>query len=254
MKKLEQRKPIPKTTLSIVIPALNEEKNIEAAIRKSIRLSEKRFENYEIIAINDGSMDKTGEIIERMKKENKHIVAVHHESPWGLGGTYRDGLSKAKYKYFSLLAGDNEELEEPLKTLYDNVSIGDADVVLSYTVNSNVRALDRQIISKLFTIGMNLLFCLNVPYYSGANIIKTKLLQSLPMRTAGFAYMPSIVVRVAKMGCVFRKVPMMIQKSGKSNIYKWKNVWSIIKEIITLFIEVNITKRSKFSKKPTMLN
>jgi glycosyltransferase involved in cell wall biosynthesis len=237
-----------KPTISVLVPALNEEKNIEAAIRKALRLVAGGFSAYEIIAINDGSTDGTGQIMEQLAKENKSIKVTHHDKPWGLGGTYRDGLSKAKYEYFTLVAGDNEELEDAQQELYKHV--GEADMIVSYTINSNVRGIDRQILSNSFTLGMNLLFWLNMKYYTGANILRTDLIRSTPMYTDGFAYMPSLLTRLVKRGYSYKEVPNRIQPSGKTSIYKWKNVWSVIREIIRLFIEVNIADRGKYSKKP----
>ncbi len=71
-------------SLSILVPACNEEDNIEPALRS---LLEQGYPNLEILAINDRSEDKTGEIIDRLSSEYKHLKAIHiRELPEGWVG------------------------------------------------------------------------------------------------------------------------------------------------------------------------
>ena len=243
---------VKKPTISVVIPALNEEKNIAAAIAKAARLVRERVSAYEIIAINDGSTDNTGRIIDAMSKEDGRIVSVHHEKPWGFGGTYCDGLSKARFDYFALVAGDNEELEEEQHKLYNN--IGAADLILSYTTNQEVRSLDRRFISKSFVNFMNFAYGLNLRYYNGGGIIRTELLRNLKMHTFGFAYMSSNLVRLVKSGYSYREVGIKLAPTKKTSAYKLKNIISVAKEIVRLYIEVNVMDRRGYNKTIRCLN
>lgn len=241
-----------RTTISVIIPALNEEKRVEAAIRKAIRLVKDRFSKYEIIAINDGSTDKTGEIIERMSKGNKNIITLHHEKPFGLGYTYKDGLRKARYEYYALVAGDNEEEESTQRLLFNN--IGKADIILAYPMNPTIRSPDRRFISNSFTLMMNLLFCLDIPYYTGGNIIRTRLIRNLPIYTNGFGYMPSIIVRLVKSGYTYKPVGISLKRGhNQTKLYRLENMWSVVKEIIRLFMEVRFIDRTKYGKRPQPL-
>ena len=243
-----------KPTISIIVPALNEEENIEAAVRKAIRLAEGKFRAYEIIIINDGSTDKTGEIIEHLRKEIKNIIIIHHRKPMGLGYSFKDGVAKAKYEYCALVAGDNEEEEESQQLIFDNVAkVANVDIFLVYPTNAEIRPLIRQFISKSFTLVMNLLFRLDLPYYSGGNIIRTKLLQNTPIYTSGFAYMPSLLVRLIKSGCSYKIVKSTLRKSEKTTLFNLKNILSVFQEVSRLFIEVNITDRSKYLKQEKLV-
>ncbi len=236
-----------KPTISIVVPALNEEKNIEGAILKAIRLCQGRVSAYEIIAINDGSTDKTGQIISGMAKENRNIIELHHSKPWGFGGTYNDGLNKAKYEYFSLIPGDNEEIEAQQDYLYSH--LGKAELIISYTTNMEVRPRDRELISKAFTLYNNLVYGLDLQYYNGSNIIKTKLLKNLKMHTYGFAYSASNVVRLVKSGHSFIEVGVKIKApTNSTKAYKAGNIISVAKEVVRLFCEVNLLDSQLYNK------
>jgi glycosyltransferase involved in cell wall biosynthesis len=60
--------------LSIIIPAYNAEKTIEAALRSILR---QNMEDVEVIVVNDGSTDSTPEIVNRISAENSSPTPIH---------------------------------------------------------------------------------------------------------------------------------------------------------------------------------
>ena len=88
--------------VSIMVPCYNEGDNLDEAIPYLLQL---RYPNYELIFINDGSKDNTGEIIERWAKENKRIVALHQENQ-GKASALNHGLLVAKGEYVACIDGD----------------------------------------------------------------------------------------------------------------------------------------------------
>ena len=68
--------------VSVLIPARNEEKNIEACVVSFLRQS---YQNYEIIVLDDNSEDATGQILERLQKENPSILRIIKGKPLKTG-------------------------------------------------------------------------------------------------------------------------------------------------------------------------
>ena len=66
--------------ISVIIPALNEEKNIQDAIYNALQSLEDREINGEIIVVNDGSTDKTGELVEEIMKKISELECLHMRS------------------------------------------------------------------------------------------------------------------------------------------------------------------------------
>ena len=60
-------------SISVLVPALNEAGNIEGAIRDIVSAAEEVFDDYEVLIVNDGSTDNTGEEAEGLARENSKI-------------------------------------------------------------------------------------------------------------------------------------------------------------------------------------
>ena len=88
--------------VSIMIPCYNEADNLDDAIPHLLKLT---YPKYELIFINDGSKDNTGEIIDRWAKQDSRIVAIHQENS-GKASALNHGLLIAKGKYVGCIDGD----------------------------------------------------------------------------------------------------------------------------------------------------
>lgn len=101
------------SSVSVVFPAYNEELNIENTVLKAIEVFSKYFEDVEVIPVNDGSSDKTGEIIDRLQKEHKEVNPIHHPQNKGYGGAVKSGLFGGKNDYIFFSDSDGQfDLEE----------------------------------------------------------------------------------------------------------------------------------------------
>ncbi len=96
-------------TLSVFFPAYYDEKNIGKVVNKAIEvLEELKLKDYEIIIIEDGSPDKTGEVADELAKKYPKVRVIHHEKNMGYGYTLRDGFLNAKMDYVFYTDGDNQ--------------------------------------------------------------------------------------------------------------------------------------------------
>jgi dolichol-phosphate mannosyltransferase len=80
------------STLSVVIPAYNEEENIKPTVIEIIAALRKEQIPFEIVVVNDNSKDKTPDIVKSIQDENKEVVLVNRTSPGGFGRAVRTGL------------------------------------------------------------------------------------------------------------------------------------------------------------------
>lgn len=113
-----------KPELSIIVPVYNTEKYLEQCIN-SILLQE--FESCEIILINDGSSDKSGEICNRLA-EKRNIIHVIHQDNQGVSFARNRGLREAKGKYITFVDSDDFISPKIYVQLIEALEINNADL------------------------------------------------------------------------------------------------------------------------------
>ena len=95
-------------SLSVVLPAYNEEANIETTVRELLAWMRQEGIDGEIIVTNDGSKDATGEILRRMAQEIPILKIVTHEVNKGYGSAVRSGLDRAAKEWIGYMDSDGQ--------------------------------------------------------------------------------------------------------------------------------------------------
>ena len=111
--------------ISLIIPVYN----VQDYLRKALcSVMAQTFEDFEAIIINDGSTDKSQEIIEEFLKKDARFQLVNQENA-GLSAARNTGLKKAQGEYVAFLDSDDFLKEDYLETLYQTAVKNDADIV-----------------------------------------------------------------------------------------------------------------------------
>src|SRR5687768_6800148 len=119
-------------SLTIIIPAYNEEKTIAACIAATEAALEKYVGDYEIIVVNDASRDRTKEILDALPKSDR-VHIVHNVVNRNSGYNMRLGVSMAAKEYvLNPVNADNYPNDETYRKVFE--CIGTKDVVLGYLV------------------------------------------------------------------------------------------------------------------------
>ena len=115
-------------SISIFFPCYNEQENIKPLVEKSIAVAKEITEDYELIIVNDGSADNTGEIADELAKEIEQVKAVHHKQNSGYGAALQSGFKACSKEWVFYTDGDCQfdisELKDilPLAEKYDIVT------------------------------------------------------------------------------------------------------------------------------------
>lgn len=98
-----------KTSLSIVLPAYNEEANIGRAVEKAIETGSRLADPFEVIVVDDGSKDRTGAVVQQLiRKDPAHIRLLTHKPNQGYGAALRTGFEHARYNLVFFTDSDNQ--------------------------------------------------------------------------------------------------------------------------------------------------
>lgn len=116
--------------LSVVLPAFNEEANIEQVVRDCTAYLDGTGLDYELLVTNDGSKDRTGEILDKLAAELPRLRPLHHPQNKGYGAALRTGFDAARKKFVFYMDGDGQfdirelDLILPLATDEDHIVTG----------------------------------------------------------------------------------------------------------------------------------
>src|SRR5437868_11183285 len=83
-------------SLSLVIPAYNEEKGIHAALQEADRALAELTSEYEILVVDDGSRDDTARVVAEAARHSPHIRLLRHSENHGYGAALRTGFAAAR--------------------------------------------------------------------------------------------------------------------------------------------------------------
>jgi glycosyltransferase involved in cell wall biosynthesis len=123
-----ERPPIKPLSLTIFFPCHNEEANVERVTRLAVEVGRRIADDLEVIVVDDGSGDRTGEIADRLAAEIPEVRAVHNFPNRGYGGALQRGFAEASKNWIFYTDGDGQfDLEElpaliPLLAQFDIVS------------------------------------------------------------------------------------------------------------------------------------
>jgi glycosyltransferase involved in cell wall biosynthesis len=239
-------------SVSFIVFALNEEARIEATVETVLRaIAESNLADYQIVLVNDGSVDKTGAVMDRMASQNSRICAVHNATNLGQGGAYKHGLTRATCDYVMGVAGDNAASVESIRSTI--APVGKADVVVPYANNPEARASIRRFGSRGFTAVINILFGLKIPYYNGA-VPRREFLNRIVINTNGYAFFAEIVVKLlVQEGCSHVEVAVNYPASANAHTSALRigNLVEVLTDVIRLFFEV---RRPKTGAREVFIN
>ena len=111
--------------ISIIMPVYNVEKYVDRAIRSVLAQT---YQDYELLLIDNGSTDRSGEICDRWQGKTRKIIVTHLEKP-GVSEARNWGLQHASGKYVCFVDSDDCVTENYLKALHDAIEEYQADVV-----------------------------------------------------------------------------------------------------------------------------
>jgi glycosyltransferase involved in cell wall biosynthesis len=119
--------------VSLFFPMLNEEGNIERAVESARTVLAAVARDFEVIVVDDGSVDQTGPIADRLAAADRRVRVVHHPENRGYGAALRSGFAAARYPLVALVDGDNQFEIGELPALLN--AIEGFDLVSGYRVS-----------------------------------------------------------------------------------------------------------------------
>jgi dolichol-phosphate mannosyltransferase len=231
-----------KLTLSIIMPALNEEDNIGEAVKTAFQSLKKREIDGEVIVVDDGSSDNTHSIVVEMMKKYDHLKMITHQRPMGLGYSFFDGIKNSDKDIVVLLPGDNEV--DPDYTLSYFALLNQVDIIVPFFYNVEVRDRVRRLISSTYRFIINMSFGINLNYTNGTVFYRRCILQDIELKSTGFFYQAELLIKLIRKGYLFAEVPnfLLTRMGGTSKATTLKSLWRVIRDYLSLVYQIHIRR------------
>jgi glycosyltransferase involved in cell wall biosynthesis len=112
-------------SISIVIPSFNEAENIEELYSRIVATLKKiNISDYEIIYIENGSTDKSLEILKNLNNKDKSVKIISFSRNFGLQSAIYAGLTEAEKNYVCVLDGDLQDPPELIEDFFNKIDKG----------------------------------------------------------------------------------------------------------------------------------
>lgn len=240
-------------TLSVVMPAYNEGIHIyQNLLTVSSTISE-FCQDYEIIAVNDGSTDDTDAGIRRAADKDCHIICSGYSNNQGKGHAIATGIMAAKSQYIAFLDSDLELPPTLLKNFLYVMNKQNADIVIGSKQHEKSEInypLSRKIMSYGYYIILKLLFRMKIhDTQTGIKLFKSEVIKPIVanLTTAGYAFDIEILATASQMGYKIVEAPIILNytrdeaKNGRR--IKFKDIIKVFTDTLAVKIKLMKAKR-----------
>jgi glycosyltransferase involved in cell wall biosynthesis len=224
--------PVPR--LSFFFPAHNEEANIEALVAEALETLPSLAETFEIIAVDDGSKDRTGELADRLAAEHPDVVrVVHHNPNRGYGGALRSGFEAARYELLAFTDGDRQFRIADLGRLTARMAEADhPDVVVGYRIK-RADPFVRIAYARTYKLANRIFFGLQVTDVDCAcKLFRREALDGVRVESGGAFFSAELLNKIRQAGRSIAEVgvPHYPRTAGSPTGAKPSVIWRAVKD------------------------
>ena len=224
--------------ISIFFPAFNEEKNIQTTVSAALSVVSSIFDDFEIIIVDDGSSDRTAEMIDSLARSNARVKAVHHPLNMGYGAAVRTGFAKSSKELVFYTDGDGQFDISEIKLLLPLIK--EADLVIGYRIKRS-DPFHRWLFAKLWGTLIAVLFNMWVRDTDCAfKLIKRNVIESLDLKSNGAFISAELLIKAKKKGFKIKQVAVhhYPRKGGKQTGANIKVIMKAFYELFKLWGEL----------------
>lgn len=232
-----------RNSISLILPAYQEEETIANAIAVSENYLSKRTAAYEIIVVNDASRDRTGEIAEALAGNNRHIKVLHNVNNIGSGGSLFIGLKAA---HSELLVTNFADLPFDINELgkIESILEGGADFIVVVRKDRSANTVYRKITSLVNYWLIRLLFWVKVSDFQFVQVYKRYVIDAIKAESKGTFIAPEIIIKAREKGFVCKeyKTDFHPRQSGKAKCGSPKIILQTIFEMLRFWLKWKILR------------
>jgi glycosyltransferase involved in cell wall biosynthesis len=220
--------------LSYFFPAHNEEANLEGLVEEALETLPSLADVFEIIAVDDGSKDRTAEIADRLAAAHPDVVRlVRHPANRGYGEALRSGFGAARYELLAFTDGDRQFRVEDIGRLTARLAGADRpDVVAGYRIQ-RADPIVRILYARTYKLANRLLFGLRVRDVDCAcKLFRREALDGIRVESGGAFFSAELLIKIQAAGrsVVEVGVPHYPRTAGSPTGARPSVIWRAVKD------------------------
>ena len=220
--------------LTTVVMAYNEGANLRAVAEELVGTLEDLRVPYELLIIDDGSVDATGDIADSLAEQHPRVRVVHHGINRGLGGVYRTGFAESTGNRITFFPADGQFPATIIPDFFRAAS--EADLVLGYIPDRK-----SSLLAHVLSWGERCLYRIlfgPLPRFQGVLMFQRRILEDVELKSdgRGWAVLMEFIVRCSRAGyrIVGRPTTIRPRLSGESKVNNLRTVYANLRQIVAL--------------------
>ena len=222
--------------ISAFFPAYNDGGTIASMVLSAILVLEKLTDDYEVIVVNDGSHDYTGEILDELERRYDRVRIVHHEKNKGYGGALRTGFSEASKEFVFYTDGDAQYDVRDLPALWEQMS-DSVDMVQGYKIGRS-DPLHRVIIGRIYHGMTNLAFGIHLKDVDcDFRLIRRSIFDKVHLESDSGVICVEMMTKIRHAGFRITEVPVhhYHRAYGQSQFFNFRRIFRVGRDLLKLW-------------------
>jgi len=211
----------PAPFISFITPIYNEELNIARMLKNLFAILNAHPEwNWEVILIEDGSKDKTREVLQSEVLKYPNTTLLIHEKNQGYTRSLKDGIQAARGRFLMYIGADEEFDSSEIPNFIEILRKDEADVLLGVRWQRNAYQLFRFFLSVIYIFLLNYLFKIRINDYNWSQAWSRKVFESIDLKSRSLFVLPEIIIKAHDLGFRIKEIPSNHRgrQAGKSSV------------------------------------
>jgi glycosyltransferase involved in cell wall biosynthesis len=238
-------------SISAFFPAYNDGGTIASMVISAILVLETLTDDYEIIVVDDGSADYTGQILDRLAADYERVRVIHHPENRGFGGALRTGFASATKELIFYTDGDAQYNVWDLRRLYP-LLIDGIDLVQGYKLNRGDSWL-RKIIGQVYHQIVRLMFGLKVRDVDcDFRLMRRRVFEYVELSHDSGAICVELVKKMQDHGLAIVEtgVSHYPRVYGRSQFFRFGPLFRTLVGLLSLWVELVLRRRHRNAEAP----
>jgi len=234
------RRPLPaRPGISFFFPACNEEETVEALARKALEVLPTLADDWEILIVNDGSTDRTGEIADRLAREVPRVRVVHHPVNAGYGRALRSGFAESRKDLVFYTDGDLQFDVAELALLMPRIR--EADIVSGYKLR-RADDLSRKVVSFVYNGLLRVFFGLRVRDVNcGFKLYRREIFDAIELKSTRGLIDAEVLLKAEAAGYTIAQVGVHhYPRTHGSSRYRVREIALTILQMFELWLDLRL--------------